>query len=110
MHSNMMNPAAGGGGVRVCAQSGKADAPKDTPEGRSEQGASEADADAKRSAAARVQHQVSNPRAGEAKPVSGGATSSGTTRTATQPNRSTEAKARASKTNRGTVERMDRPS
>lgn len=80
-------------------------------------------ANEKRAEAARVQHEASNPRAGEQKPkpapppvvrvepVSGAATDSGTTRTTQQtkqePARTSTAKADASKTNRGTVERMD---
>jgi len=57
-----------------------------------------------RSDAAKAQHEVSNPRAGER--VSGSTTNSGNTK----PNAyaGSKAKAAASKTNRGAVERMDR--
>lgn len=67
------------------------------------------EANRKRAVAAKVQHQVSNPRAGEARPNYGAPTSCGQTRKQSEGrSASATAKAAASKTNRGAVERMDR--
>lgn len=65
------------------------------------------EANQRRAEAAKAQHEASNPRAGETKPKSGAATSSGTTKKQEGAKRSSASKAAASKTNRGTVERMD---
>jgi N6-adenosine-specific RNA methylase IME4 len=68
------------------------------------------EANSKRAAATKEQHQVSSPRLGETKPVSGAHTTSVQTKT-NKPKPSTnataEGKAKASKTNRGAVQRMD---
>lgn len=63
-----------------------------------------AEANANRSEKARGQHQVSNPRAGESKPISGEATTCGSTKKSKAKKSSTE-KAAASGTNRGAIER-----
>lgn len=66
----------------------------------------QAAANRKRSEAAKVQHEVSKPRAGE-KIDYGEHTTSVRTNSRASTNATTTAKAAASKTNRGTVERMD---